>query len=116
MQPQTERRASPRQRTLLAATGRENGRAVTWTGAVRNLSDNGARIEVGNALWPSAHFELDIPVKDIRRPARVVWRSGQMLGVAFDDTSSAVVSADNELRALREERNRLRARLGDLLG
>ncbi len=112
-----ERRASLRTRTLLGAVAREANKLVTWDCQVRNLSQQGARLETANPVWFPQSFELDVPVRQMRLQASVVWRAGRQLGVAFTGGEAGPSATErDELQRLKLEHGRLRARLNDLTG
>jgi hypothetical protein len=50
---------------------------------VRDLSDGGARIEAPASVTVPEFFELFIPLKGLRHRARMMWRAGNELGIAF---------------------------------
>jgi hypothetical protein len=50
---------------------------------VRNLSDFGACLEIGNSLVPMNEFNLVIKPENFVRICRVVWRKPQKIGVRF---------------------------------
>jgi hypothetical protein len=78
----SENRTTSRHRTLKAGTisfGR--GGAIDCT--VRNLSDEGANLEVVTPLFIPDRFTLIIPSADFKRPCRIIWRKEKRIGVAF---------------------------------
>jgi hypothetical protein len=81
-----ERRERRRVRTL------KGGRIVFNRGygvadcAVRNLTDYGALIEIGEVFGIPSEFELQINPEKHRRACRVIWRDGRRLGVLFVDS------------------------------
>ena len=82
---------------------------------VRNMSTQGARLEVANTFWIPNHFELEIGVRDLRQPVEVIWRDGSLLGVAFKDIPAALGKQGlDELYSLRLEREHLRRRVTQL--
>lgn len=110
-----DRRRVPRQRTLISGTLRESNRMTTWSATIRNLSEEGARIEVANAFWIPNSFELEISARDMRRPAEVIWRNGTLLGVAFRPAPATCgKQAEDQLSTLRLEREYLRRRVSQL--
>ncbi len=111
----TERRRAQRRRTLLGGTVRELNKTSTWTCTVRNISENGARLEVGNSSWLPNHFDLEIVARDMRQPVSVVWRDGGLLGVVFkpDEMGKSRLMTDQVID-LKTERERLRRRITDL--
>ncbi len=84
-----EHRRSLRRRTFLAAVARQPNKLSTFQCTVRNLSETGARLEVSNGAWLPEAFDLDIPARALRRPARVVWRQAAQAGVHFEEAAAA---------------------------
>lgn len=84
----TERRAVARQRTFLKATLAFNNGNSSEDGLVRNLSETGAQIELPHPHAPEA-FDLLIPARNSRWRARMVWKNGVHIGVAFDGAVAA---------------------------
>jgi hypothetical protein len=81
-----ERRTSPRRRVLKQGTlafGSGGGTACT----VRNLSSNGARIEIENPIGMPQSFTLVIATDHFMRHCHTVWSSKQRIGVAFDQAT-----------------------------
>ena len=77
-----EKRSAPRYRVLKGATIAFGGNGVDCT--VRNLSSNGAAIEVANPVGLPPSFMLVIEADQFIRRCRPVWRSDKRIGVAFD--------------------------------
>jgi hypothetical protein len=77
-----EKRSAPRYRVLKGATIAFGGNGVECT--VRNLSSNGAAIEVANPVGLPPSFMLVIEADQFIRRCRPVWRSDKRIGVAFD--------------------------------
>jgi hypothetical protein len=77
-----EKRAAPRHRVLKGATIAYDGYDVACT--VRNLSANGAALEIPgrNSLPPS--FMLVIESDRLIRRCHPVWSNDKRIGVAFD--------------------------------
>jgi hypothetical protein len=112
-----ERRKSPRMRTLLSATLREQSKASTWSCMVRNMSGDGARLEIADSTWVPEQFELDVANKDLRRLASVVWREQGQLGIRFKvDGMAQELRANQELDNLRRKHELLRQRVTELTG
>ncbi len=78
-----ERRGSLRIRTLLAAVAHDEGSTNAWNCVVRNVSVTGARLELERPLTLPAQFRLDVPSKNMRRFAVVVWRNAAVVGIKF---------------------------------
>jgi hypothetical protein len=77
-----ERRKVPRRRTLKAGTIMFN-RAGGIDCRVRNLSPQGACLEVASQVGIPAAFVLVIAYDHLRQPCQVVWRTSTKLGVEF---------------------------------
>ncbi|MGO8914807.1 MAG: PilZ domain-containing protein [Stellaceae bacterium] len=58
---------------------------------VQNITSGGACLKMANAYGVPQHFELTFESGRTRRACRVVWRTHDQLGVAFqgDDTAAA---------------------------
>ena len=76
-----EHRVAPRHRVLKTATIEFSGGAIDCT--VRNLSATGAALEVVSPIGIPECFTLFVPVDDLQRPCRVVWRKERRIGVSF---------------------------------
>ena len=74
-----EKRSAPRYRVLKGATIAFGGSGVDCT--VRNLSSNGAAIEVANSTCLPPSFMLVIEADQFIRRCRPVWRSDKRIGV-----------------------------------
>jgi hypothetical protein len=79
---ENEKRAGPRHHVLKAGTIEFGGGAVDCT--IRNLSNNGAALEVANPIGIPDQFILVLPGDGLHMSCHVVWRKQQRLGVAFD--------------------------------
>jgi hypothetical protein len=77
-----EKRSAPRYKVLKGATIAFGGNGVECT--VRNLSSNGAAIEVANPVGLPPSFMLVIEADQFIRRCRPVWQSDKRIGVAFD--------------------------------
>lgn len=78
-----ERRAKPRRR-ILKKGSIDFDYAAPIGCTVRNLSDDGACIEIeGQMAVPNA-FCLTVDGEELSgRPVRVIWRAGRRIGLAF---------------------------------
>ena len=78
-----EKRAAPRHRVLkqgmLAFHG---GGGIDCT--VRNMSSNGARVDIASPVGVPVTFTLVIEADQFMRRCRAVWNSERQIGVAFD--------------------------------
>lgn len=108
---------APRVRTMLGAQLiYANGR-MSAAATIRNLSDTGAKIALDAAVPLPQEFELSIPQKGQRVRARLVWRNGMEIGVAFlgpPDEAVAPTPTVSELDALRNENMLLKRELAIL--
>jgi hypothetical protein len=77
-----EKRSAPRYKVLKGATIAFGGNGVECT--VRNLSSNGAGIEVASPAGVPPSFMLVIEADQFIRRCRPVWRGDRRIGVAFD--------------------------------
>jgi hypothetical protein len=115
--PMPERRGVPRHRTLISGVLREKSRAATWTCMVRNLSEEGARIEIANPHWVTDNVEFAISVRDIERQASVIWRGERSIGLAFGPKPDAMHrEAQKEINRLRLQGDALRRRFDEQSG
>ncbi|MCC6734780.1 MAG: PilZ domain-containing protein [Bauldia sp.] len=51
--------------------------------AIRNLSDEGAKVTLGSTIGIPDTFELMIPAEHRIAPARAIWRTERELGIAL---------------------------------
>ena len=77
-----EKRSVPRHRVLKGATIEFDGNGVDCT--VRNLSCNGAALDVAILIRLPPSFMLVIEADQFIRRCRPVWRNDKRIGVAFD--------------------------------
>ncbi|WP_370675592.1 PilZ domain-containing protein [Pleomorphomonas sp. PLEO] len=112
-----DRRMERRGRTYLGGQVAFNNRWSTFDCLVRNLSQNGARIEFANPVFLPNEFDLIIPLKGNSRLVRVVWKQAKALGIAFvgTDTGTVVpIELAHQIRKLKKERDMLAQRVRDL--
>ena len=116
----TEGRTSNRKRTMLAGKIIFNDRNSSIDCLIRNISENGAKIVVGQTVIFPARFELLVPQHGRSYQARVAWRQGDETGLDFASELIAgrevlVDSAlADRLRELESENALLRKRVIDL--
>lgn len=84
LNPISERRDGPRQRVLKGAKLSFNNGYGALEGIVRNASDGGVKIELGDTFAVPGVFDLQISGEDGRHKARVCWRNTREIGVALD--------------------------------
>jgi hypothetical protein len=82
---------------------------------IRDLSEDGARIALSQAVALPEVIELDIPQRELRRRARVVWRRNDEVGLCFSQVDrapdlAAMTAEDNGAHRLAGSRNRASAR------
>lgn len=77
-----EKRAAPRHRVLKHGTlAFHGGGGIDCT--VRNISSNGARVDIASPVGVPACFTLVIEADQFMRRCRAVWSSERQIGVAF---------------------------------
>jgi PilZ domain len=79
-----ERRSASRQRAFLQGRILFNNRRSSIDCVIRDLSETGARLRFSGAVATPEVVELYIPNKDESLRARVQWRAGNEMGIAFD--------------------------------
>ena len=112
-----ENRRSVRTRTLYKGVIAFNNRSSTMNCVIKNLSAQGAKLVLGSPIGVPATFELAVAHKQRSYEARVVWRSGDEIGVVFADeqgTVEASPDATRELEALKAHNAALRRRVAEL--
>ncbi|MBN2369146.1 MAG: response regulator [Vicinamibacteria bacterium] len=101
--PAHERRSEPRRLLVVGVTLMTARGQPVAAGYSRNLSRNGAQIDVGASLEPGLDIRVALHLPDYWEPltlsARVMWRESTILGVRFFDPTP-------------EDRRRLRTLLG----
>jgi hypothetical protein len=115
----TERRKMPRLRTLLGGRIVFNQRRATLDCVVRNFSDAGALVLLSDAVALPAAFDLEIDHKQRSYGARVRWRSGERIGIVFEDQPAAeaeIVPLDiaRRLKLCEQNNAQLKARIQQL--
>lgn len=117
-----DHRTTNRVRSFLRAEiVHSNGNSRTEC-TVRDLSDTGARVEAPASVTVPEFFELYIPLKALRHRARMMWRAGNEMGVAFVEhaqpAAPAKTEADMEVRLrlleLEAETARLKLQLTEM--
>ena len=86
----TERRAFARHKTLIKGRIYFNNRLSSVDCTVRDLADIGARLEIPENVTLPDSFELYLPTRDEHFQARVKWRKGNNLGIAWGGEQNAV--------------------------
>ncbi len=91
----TERRAFARHKTFIKGRIYFNNRMSSVDCIVRDLADIGARLEVPENVTIPESFELYLPTRDEHFQARVKWRKGNNLGIAWGAEQSARPGIDS---------------------
>jgi PilZ domain len=76
-----ERRAAKRQRVFKAGTLEFDGSGVDCT--IRNISPDGATLDVASPLGIPHEITLNIASSNKRQNCHIVWRKEKRIGVAF---------------------------------
>jgi len=79
-----ERRVLPRHKTFIKGRIYFNNRLSSIDCIVRDLGDNGGRLEVSETVALPDTFELYIPTKDEYFNAKVEWRRGDGVGLSWN--------------------------------
>jgi len=96
-----ERRTHLRQKSFLHGRIYFNNRRSSLDCLVRDYSDQGARLTVSDSVALPEVIELHVPHKDETHRAKVQWRTGYELGVAFssDEAAPSIVPDAPDLAA-----------------
>lgn len=86
MEDNNKRRAV-RQRVLKAGKIAYANGSIVIDCTIRNLSETGARLQVPTSVAIPDRFEFVEAASGKRRPATVVWRKADLMGIRFDDPS-----------------------------
>jgi hypothetical protein len=81
----SEQRRSVRQKTFLRGCIHFDGGRKSADCVVRDMTVDGARLTLSDPTSVPDEVKLDVPQKKIMVDARVQWRRGVALGVAFAD-------------------------------
>jgi hypothetical protein len=119
-----ERRHSTRQKSFLRGCVYFNKRRGAVDCLIRDISDEGARIIFSDTVNVPDVVELYIPQKEQTVRARVQWRHGDEIGLAFPDTArptgaapetgeltQRVTKLESEVAALRRILKQLKSEL-----
>jgi PilZ domain len=78
-----DRRKTHRGRMLKAAKIIFNNRRSILDCTARDITDDGACLIVGNLAGVPDAFELQVPVDNLKRHCRVIWKRAGRIGVRF---------------------------------
>ena len=118
-----ERRRKPRQKSFLRGCVYFDKRRGALDCLIRDFSEHGARIIFSENVNVPNTVELHIPQKQQTLRARVQWRHGDEIGLAFPDAVRAaagsgdgelalrVAQLESEIAALRKLVKKLRAEI-----
>lgn len=90
-----ERRSSPRKRSFLKGTVYFNNRQSSVDCVIRDLSDDGARLEFGSIVSLPDTVELSVPARGQTHRAEIRWRTDQEIGVCFNDGAAPARAAQS---------------------
>jgi hypothetical protein len=119
-----ERRSSARQKSFLQGRIYFNNRRSSVDCLIRDYSETGARLKFSESVVVPEAIELYIPNKEEFHRGRVQWRSGDEMGIAFDeethspsvahdagqgDLATRVQALETEIASLKRALNELRS-------
>jgi hypothetical protein len=112
-----EKRRERRARSYLTGIAVFNKRFSTADCLIRNLSQNGARLEFWNTPLIPVEFELIIPRRGATRRATIIWQRDLVMGLFLKQKREGDVipiEMARALKTLRDERETLLRRIADL--
>ena len=119
-----ERRSSARQKSFLQGRIYFNNRRSSVDCLIRDYSETGAKLKFSETVAVPEAIELYIPNKEEIHRARVQWRSGDEMGIAFGeevrspsvvqdagpvDLATRVQALETEVASLKRALNELRS-------
>ncbi len=112
-----DRRANARDKVLFGGRAEVDARS-SMNCVVRNLSENGACVEVDAYARVPDEVNLTIARKGRSYLARVIWREANRLGLAFRAmiTDPGASDLDARLRASEKKKRQLQRRIKQLIG
>jgi hypothetical protein len=110
-----DRRKSRRDKVVFGGVAAVNERGATRDCVVRNISDNGARIEFGSAAGVSDQIALTVAKKARTYPSKIVWRRGNTVGLSFSDAGDSSELSER-LRKSEKKKRELQRKIKVLLG
>ena len=115
-----ERREKAREKVIYAGIAHADDSVQSTNCVVRNLSDNGARLEFErNVPIPREPIRLTIARKGRSFLARIIWWRDNFVGVAFSPESSYELPGSDlaeRLRRSEKKKRELQRRINDLIG
>jgi hypothetical protein len=79
----SDARRAERTKSLLRAQATFSNGAAIVECTVRNISTDGARLDVGETVAFPVEFDLSIPQRGRSHRARIIWRDPASIGVMF---------------------------------
>jgi len=89
-----ENRRLQRAKSILQGRVLYNRRRSSIDCIIRDISKDGARLNISDAVTIPVHIELYIPNRDEYRKADIQWRQGQELGISF--VSAKAINSEPE--------------------
>jgi hypothetical protein len=113
-----DRRQLARDKVLLGGVAEISEIGATVDCVVRNLSENGACVEVNAQANLPGKINLTIKRKGRSYLAQMIWRRANKVGLAFRAmvTDAPVDDFDVRLRRSEQKKRELQRRINDLLG
>jgi hypothetical protein len=113
-----DRRQQPREKVLYGGVVKTEGTNTTKDCVVRNISESGASIELGNiSSFPKGQISLTIARKGRSFLAKVIWWRDNFVGLAFHgETPEPVSDLEQRLRRSEAKKRALQRRINQLLG
>ena len=90
-------RSSTRVRTFLKAKLVFNDGNSSLDVVIRDLSETGARLQVGDSVALPDRFDVYIPKKDETRKARIRWRTDEEMGIVFENGAASAPAPSPEV-------------------
>ena len=107
-------RDKDRMRSLLRGRAIFNNGGSTIDCVIKNISDDGARLEIGDAVALPAEFDLSVPHKGRTYRAHIMWRDTNSVGVEFARRAVREVTPDDVLTKTMRENAHLKALVREL--
>ncbi len=114
-----ERRQNTRDKVLYGGVAKVGESGTATACVVRNLSEQGASIELANPIrFPKEQISLTIALKGRSFLAKVIWWRDNFVGLAFsgEAPSAPVSDLEQRLRKSEAKKRALQRRIKELLG
>ncbi len=103
-----EARRSERVRSLLRARILFNNGASTIDCTIKNISAQGAKIEIVHSLSVPSEFDLEVPQRGRTYRAKMMWRAADSIGVEFIEQGATSENAQAMIQRLETDNRKLR--------